>query len=83
MPERSPEYKVIVSERIMVTTNEHYLLLPAHHDSHASLLVKEPASVKHTERKEYLKTESLVKKSQSRKERQNANKAKSSGRTPS
>ena len=75
------EYKITISERLMVTTNEHYLLDPADADSHCPLRVKvEPTTTSEPEMKEYKTIEGTYKRAVARKERQKANKAKGKAR---
>ena len=71
------EYKIQVTERLLVTSNEHYLLDPNDTDSHSPLMVKvEPAVASEHEKREFKTMEGVHKRAVARKERQKANKAK-------
>ena len=71
------EYKISVAERMLVTSNEHYLLDPEDTDSHSPVMVKvEPTLSSEPEKKEFKTIKGVYKRAVARKERQKANKAK-------
>ncbi|CAE7464111.1 unnamed protein product [Symbiodinium natans] len=71
----SMEYKVSVSEFLLHSTKNHFLLKPSDNDSHTPLLLHiAPNWMKFSEKKTYRSKESILQASQSRKERQKAKK---------
>ena len=71
----SMEYKVSVSEFLLHSTKNHFLLKPSDTDSHTPRLLHiAPNWMKFSEKKTYRSKESILQASQSRKERQKAKK---------
>ena len=71
----SMEYKVSVSEFLLHSTKNHFLLTPSDNDSHTPLLLHvAPNWRKFSEKKTYRSKELILQASQSRKERQKAKK---------